>query len=101
MGGLALQTRDDWLYKIPPKHVESFIEAGLIRCSDFRDEDVQDRAKTDALGKLFTVVQSAWVTGTVIAHRYRCLCGVWGFDLRILVVQANRHDDPDCEFSAL
>lgn len=60
MGGLALQTQDDWVYTVTPRNILVFIRAGMITCSSFHDEDIQDRAKVDALGMVFTVLQSLW-----------------------------------------
>ena len=42
MGGLALQTQDDWVYTVTPRNILVFIRAGMITCSDFHDEDIQD-----------------------------------------------------------
>ena len=58
MGGLALQTQDDWLYTVTPRNILVFIRAGMITSSDFHDDGIQDRAKVDALGMVFTVLQS-------------------------------------------
>lgn len=68
MGGLAVQTQDAWLFTISRKTIGVFVRAGLVKSSDFDDEDIKDQAKVDALGKLFTVVQSAWLTCNIIAR---------------------------------
>lgn len=72
MGGLAFQTRDNWLYTVR-KHFESLVAAGTIRCSDFRDDEAAGRSHFDVLGKLLTVFQCTWVTGTIIA---RAICSL-------------------------
>ncbi|KGO43641.1 hypothetical protein PEXP_095430 [Penicillium expansum] len=68
MGGLALQTQDHWLYTVTPRNILVFIRAGMITCSDFRDEDIQDRAKVDALGIVFTVLQSLWAMCNIVTR---------------------------------
>lgn len=68
MGGLAVQTQDAWLFTISRKTIGVFVRAGLVKGSDFDDEDIKDQAKVDTLGKLFTVVQSAWLTCNIIAR---------------------------------
>ena len=68
MGGLALQTQDDWLYTVTPRNILVFIRAGIITCSDFHDEDIQDRAKVDALGMVVTVLQSLWAMCNIVTR---------------------------------
>jgi hypothetical protein len=63
-GGLALQTQDEWIYTLRPKDMKPFIQAGIIRCSDFRDRDVEDRAKADSFAKAFAILQSTWFLAT-------------------------------------
>ncbi|KAJ5709606.1 hypothetical protein N7493_009897 [Penicillium malachiteum] len=77
--GLALQTQDEWIYTIRPSDMKPFIQAGLIRCSDFRDRDVEDRAKSDSFAKAFTLLQSTW---------FLCNCiGRWAYSLPISPIE--------------
>ena len=69
MGGLAVQTRDSYRFTVSRKNIQMFLSAGLLKSSDFDDEDVKDLAKVDALGKLFTVGQSAWIVCNIIARK--------------------------------
>ncbi|KAL2788629.1 hypothetical protein BJX66DRAFT_252198 [Aspergillus keveii] len=75
MGGLILETQDEWIYYVLPDQICAFIEAGLIKCSDFTDREIQDRAKADAFAKAFTVCQSLWVTVNIVGRA--------GYDLPI------------------
>jgi hypothetical protein len=68
MGGLVLQTQDYWVYKVTQRNILAFIRAGIIDSSDFRDEDIEDRSKADALGMVFTIIQSAWAMCNIIAR---------------------------------
>jgi hypothetical protein len=68
MSGLVLQTRDGWLYPIRPETICSLIKEGIVRCSDFRDRDIEDRAKADPFSKFVTVLQSGWVVCNIIAR---------------------------------
>ncbi|KAH6886341.1 hypothetical protein B0T10DRAFT_461791 [Thelonectria olida] len=68
MGGVALQTEDDWTYIIEQRNAHTLIEAGFIRSSDFRDRDVEDRSKADSFAKAFTVVQSLWTLINIISR---------------------------------
>ncbi|CRG86668.1 hypothetical protein PISL3812_03678 [Talaromyces islandicus] len=75
MSGLTLETQDEWIYYIAPRLAHRFIEAGVLRCSDFTHRDIQDRAKSDGFAKAFTVGQSIWVMINIIARA--------GYDLPI------------------
>lgn len=66
--GLALQTQDEWIYTLRPRDMKRFIQAGIIRCSDFTDRDVEDRAKSDSFAKAFAVLQSAWFLCNIIVR---------------------------------
>lgn len=55
-------------FTISRKNIRAFIRADLVKRSDFVDEDIKDQAKVDTLGKLFTVVQSAWTTCNTITR---------------------------------
>lgn len=77
--GLALQTQDEWIYTIRPRNMKSFIQAGIIRCSDFRDRDIEDRAKADSFAKAFTVLQSTWFLCNVIAR--------WAYSLPVSPIE--------------
>jgi hypothetical protein len=68
MGGLVLQTQDYWVYTVTPKNILAFIKSGVISSTDFRDEDIEDRSKADALGMVFTIIQSAWAMCSIIAR---------------------------------
>ncbi|KAJ5714539.1 uncharacterized protein N7483_011720 [Penicillium malachiteum] len=78
-GGVALQTQDEWIYRLRPEDMKPLIQAGIIRCSDFRDRDVEDRAKSDSFGKAFTVLQSTW---------FLCNCiGRWAYSLPVSPIE--------------
>jgi len=68
MGGLTLETEDQWVYYVLRDQICAFIEAGVIKCSDFTDREIQDRAKADAFAKAFTVCQSLWVTVNIVGR---------------------------------
>lgn len=68
MGGLAMQTEDEWTYPVEPDTAQLLVEAGFIRCSDFRERDIQDRSKADSFAKAFTVLQSTWSTVNIVAR---------------------------------
>lgn len=68
MDGLALRTEDGWICTLEPEQAQVLIEAGIIRCSDFRDRDIQDRAKADAFAKAITILQSTWSTINIVAR---------------------------------
>lgn len=44
------------------------VTAGIIRCSDFRDREVQNGAKADSLAKAFAVLQSLWTLINIISR---------------------------------
>ncbi|OQE37967.1 hypothetical protein PENCOP_c009G03525 [Penicillium coprophilum] len=67
-GGLALQTQDGWIYVLRRSDMQLFIQAGIIEDVDFHDRDVEDRAKSDSLGKIFTVIQTVWFLVNMIAR---------------------------------
>lgn len=69
MGGFVLQTKDDWVYTIRPANVVGLIQAGIIKPSDLKKSDIKDRDKSDPLSKLFTLLQTTWVTVNIIARR--------------------------------
>jgi hypothetical protein len=58
MGGIALQTQDEWIYSVGWEDIHLLIQAGVIRCSDIRDRYIEDRSKADWLAKGFTISQS-------------------------------------------
>ncbi|CAG8904889.1 unnamed protein product [Penicillium egyptiacum] len=68
MGGIALQTEDGWIYSVGWEDIQLLIQAGVIRCSDIRDRDIEDRSKADWFAKGFTVFQSTWFLVNVIAR---------------------------------
>ncbi|CAG8887099.1 unnamed protein product [Penicillium egyptiacum] len=68
MRGLVLQTRDDWVYPVRPATVVPLIQAGIIKQTDLRAWEIEDRAKADSLAKAFTVLQSLWVICDVIGR---------------------------------
>ncbi|KAJ5261689.1 hypothetical protein N7505_008556 [Penicillium chrysogenum] len=78
-GGLVLQTQDQWIYKIQPRDMKPLIQAGMVHCSDFRDQDIEDRAKADSFAKFFTVLQSTWFICNVITR--------WAYDLPISPIE--------------
>ncbi|CAG7938341.1 unnamed protein product [Penicillium nalgiovense] len=71
MGGIALQTQDVWIYSVGWEDIHLLIQAGVIRCSDIRDRDIEDRPKADWFAKGFTVFQSTWFLVNVIARWVR------------------------------
>lgn len=68
MHGLALQTKDNWVYVVRPANVVPLIEAGIVKPSDLMDSEIKDRAKADSFAKAFTVLQSMWVIFNIIAR---------------------------------
>lgn len=70
-GGLVLQTQDQWIYTIVPHEMKTLIQAGIVHCSDFRDQDIEDRTKADSFAKFFTVLQSTWFLCNIIT-RWAC-----------------------------
>ncbi|OQE04922.1 hypothetical protein PENVUL_c028G01801 [Penicillium vulpinum] len=48
--------------------MKAFIQAGVIHCSDFRDQDIEDRAKVYAFSKGFAILQSSWFMCNIIAR---------------------------------
>lgn len=54
----SLDTQFSFKYTVTPKDILVFIRAGMITRSDFHDEDIQDRAKVDSLGVVFTVYRA-------------------------------------------
>ncbi|KAL4816242.1 hypothetical protein BDW67DRAFT_191148 [Aspergillus spinulosporus] len=68
MGGLTLETEDGWIFYVGIDQATALIEAGVIRCSDFTERDIKDRAKADTLAKTFTVCQGTWVTANIVAR---------------------------------
>ncbi|KAJ6189353.1 hypothetical protein N7519_004261 [Penicillium mononematosum] len=50
MGGIALQTQDEWIYSAGWGDIHLLIQAGVIPCSDIRDRDIEDRSKADWIG---------------------------------------------------
>ncbi|KAL5045595.1 hypothetical protein BDW71DRAFT_208138 [Aspergillus fruticulosus] len=75
MDGVTLETDDGWIFCVGADQMTAFIEAGVIRCSDFTEREIKDRAKADTLAKTFTVCQSTWVTANIVARA--------GYDLPI------------------
>ncbi|RDW58569.1 uncharacterized protein DSM5745_11260 [Aspergillus mulundensis] len=68
MDGVTLETADGWIFYVGMDQMTAFIEAGVIRCSDFSEREIKDRAKADTFAKLFTICQSAWVTANIVAR---------------------------------
>ncbi|KAL4876832.1 hypothetical protein BJY04DRAFT_231286 [Aspergillus karnatakaensis] len=68
MTGLTLETLDGWWFYVSKDQILQLIQLGVVRCSDFTDREVQDRAKTDTFAKAFTVCQSTWLTANIIAR---------------------------------
>jgi hypothetical protein len=68
MRGLVLKTQDDWTYPIGSTNVQAFIDAGVIKCSDFSDRDIKDRTKADSFAKAFTVLQTSWAMCNIVAR---------------------------------
>lgn len=66
--GLAVQTQDEWIYTIRYAEMKAFIQAGIFHPSDFRDQDIADRAKADPFAKGFAILQSTWFLCNVIAR---------------------------------
>ncbi|KAJ5390792.1 uncharacterized protein N7496_001860 [Penicillium cataractarum] len=77
--GLVLQTQDQWIYTIRPHDMKPLIQAGIVHCSDFRDQDIEDRAKADSFAKFFTVLQSTWFLCNVITR--------WAYDLPVSPIE--------------
>ncbi|CAG8882790.1 unnamed protein product [Penicillium egyptiacum] len=67
-GGLAIQTQDEWIYTVRFTEMKAFIQAGILHCSDFRDQDIEDRAKVDPFAKGFAILQSTWFLCNIIAR---------------------------------
>ncbi|CRG89485.1 hypothetical protein PISL3812_06521 [Talaromyces islandicus] len=78
-GGLVLQTQGQWIYKILPRDMKPLIQAGMIHCSDFRDQDIEDRSKADSFAKFFTVLQSTWFLCNIIIR--------WANDLPVSPIE--------------
>lgn len=78
-GGLVVQTQDQWIHTIQPRNIKRFIMAGIVHCSDFRDQDIEDRAKADSFAKFFTVCQSTWFLCNVITR--------WAYDLPVSPIE--------------
>jgi hypothetical protein len=51
--------------------MKPLIQAGIVHCSDFRDQDIEDRTKADSFAKFFTVLQSTWFLCNIIT-RWAC-----------------------------
>jgi hypothetical protein len=68
MHGLALRTKDDWVYIVRPPYVVALIEASVIKQTDLRVSEINDRSKADPFAKAFTLLQSTWVTCNIIAR---------------------------------
>src|ERR1700709_1452535 len=49
-------------------HAETLIETGVIKCSDFKEEEIKSHSKADSLGTFVTVLQSTWVTVNIVAR---------------------------------
>ncbi|CAI7572942.1 unnamed protein product [Penicillium glandicola] len=69
MHGVLLQTKDGWTYRVHSGNVVPFINAGVIKRSHLKSREIKDRAKADSLAKVFTLLQSFWVTCNIIARR--------------------------------
>lgn len=68
MKGLVLRTKDNRSYLVRAIHAETLIEAGVIKYSDLKEEEIKARSKADSLGTLVTVLQSTWVTVNIVAR---------------------------------
>ncbi|KAL4912691.1 hypothetical protein BDW62DRAFT_194079 [Aspergillus aurantiobrunneus] len=68
MGGLTLETQDGWTFCVGPEQIVQWIEAGVVRCTDFSEREIKDRARADTFAKAFTVCQSTWVTVNIVAR---------------------------------
>ncbi|EAW14590.1 uncharacterized protein ACLA_076300 [Aspergillus clavatus NRRL 1] len=68
MDGLQFHTTDNWDYAVTTRNVASLIEAGLLQPHHLKREEIEDRAKADALAKLFAVLQSGWVMINILAR---------------------------------
>ncbi|KAJ5190437.1 uncharacterized protein N7498_009422 [Penicillium cinerascens] len=69
MGGFVLRTKDNWVYIVRAANVVGLIQAGIIKPSALKISDIKDRDKSDPLSKLFTLLQTTWVTVNIIARR--------------------------------
>jgi hypothetical protein len=56
------------LMYVRPVDVVALIEAGVIKQSDLRNNEIKDRAKADSFAKGFAVLQSTWVTCNIISR---------------------------------
>ncbi|KAJ5212985.1 hypothetical protein N7449_000154 [Penicillium cf. viridicatum] len=48
--------------------MKEFFQAGIFHCSEFRDQDIDDRAKADPFAKAFAILQSTWFLCNIIAR---------------------------------
>ncbi|KAJ5741599.1 hypothetical protein N7533_011008 [Penicillium manginii] len=69
MRGVILQTKDGWTYPINDGNITLLANAGVIKDTDIRARDINDRAKADSFAKGFSIIQSGWVACNVIARR--------------------------------
>ncbi|CAI7671493.1 unnamed protein product [Penicillium palitans] len=68
-GGLALQTQDDWIYTVTCEdEMVLLIQSGMVSPLDLRERDIQEHAKQDWLGKLFTLLQVSWFICNIITR---------------------------------
>jgi hypothetical protein len=68
-GGLAVDTSSFWPHPImtfTPDGVLELVNRGLL--PDIQLESVEDKSKTDGVGKVFVCVQAAWFSAQVIAR---------------------------------
>lgn len=80
MGGLVLQSKDEWIYRITSnEEMTTLIQNDLIAPSDIHSRDIEDRAKADWLAKLFTILQATWFFCNVIAR--------WAYHLPVTPIE--------------
>lgn len=59
--------------------MKEFIQAGILHCSDFPDQDIEDRAKANPFAKGFAILQHTWIICNVIAR--------WASDLPVSPIE--------------
>ncbi|KAJ5162134.1 hypothetical protein N7492_007526 [Penicillium capsulatum] len=67
--GLSLLTPDDWIYNVrSDDEMVLLIQTGLVSPDDMPQQEIEDHAKQDWLGKLFTFLQVTWFFCNTIAR---------------------------------
>ncbi|KAF2685035.1 hypothetical protein K458DRAFT_365181, partial [Lentithecium fluviatile CBS 122367] len=69
MGGLALHAGDSAPFLVTGPMLEVLVKEGVIDIPDIEKEEIEDKSKTDLVGKIFTMVQAAWLIVTTIARK--------------------------------